>query len=394
MPEGDRKIDYHLMTNGHIASACQVPEFVGSLTPAACEIPGTRQIAAAYLPQQHELIHAYMDLLSTGALPIPMVVEGTAESIGCGTGYGTDLTHKVPWQQAMLEVASDPTGNVYVEGGLLARYLIRTEGIDAWVRYYRQAPERRDPALFADNFFAFWNMTVDDVWAAMHIVKPGAASTDRRICPCSLPALPEGGDPVPVGAPYWTMGDTGGTSLAVTAPGLFNIDLEDCEGVTPAIVTAGAGLAPGAPAVADANLAIIGLPDDRRRYLLAPLTTASTGHYLSDDCAGTTPYPLPADFLSGGGKVWILAAPGAAGLVTKYVQLQIPFAAQVTPAAGVAICNDCGFDQGACSAPSTPADVDSPSTVAPGPLNVQVSLFPIPQATKVYLLGSALQFEK
>ena len=98
-----------------------------------------------------------------------------------------------------MEVAGDTRADVYSEGGLFARYLIRTQGIDAFVRYYRQAPSCRDPALFAANFSAFWNMTVDDVWAAMHVVQPGAASTDDAICPCSLPALPTDGQPIPSG---------------------------------------------------------------------------------------------------------------------------------------------------------------------------------------------------
>ena len=76
------------------------------------------------------------------------------------------MSQNVPtWQQA---VASDDYA--YGQGGLFVRYLIRTQGIDAFVRYYRQAPGRHDPALFAANFAAFWNMSMDDAWAAMHVV--------------------------------------------------------------------------------------------------------------------------------------------------------------------------------------------------------------------------------
>ena len=216
MPEG-RKIDYHLLSVDHIASACD------GEAESGCELQDKLAIAAPYLPYQHELMHAYMELLAPGALPIPLVVEGAAQSIGCGTQEGTDLTYSVPWQQAVTETSVDSRQDVYQEGGLLARYLIRTEGIGAFVRYYGQAPRRRDPALFAENFFNFWNMSIDDVWAAMHVVEPGAATTDASICPCSLPALPTGGQPIANDLdtnPYWTLPNAPGGSVGLTAGAL------------------------------------------------------------------------------------------------------------------------------------------------------------------------------
>ena len=241
MPEGKQKIDYHLLTGQQaISDSCDV-EFggTGPRRPRAASLAGMLQIAAGYLPHQHELIHAYMDLITSGTLSVPLVVEGTAESIGCGTTTGTDLTYDVPWQQALTEEALDPAQDAYSEGGLFARYLIRTQGIDAWVRYYRQAPKRRDPALFADNFSAFWHMTVDDVWTAMHVVQPGAASTDGTICPCSLSALPTDGQTIPdVTHPYWPIGDTQGASLGMTGPGgATPMSVRDCEGVAPTLLT-------------------------------------------------------------------------------------------------------------------------------------------------------------
>ena len=240
-------------------------------------------------------------------------------------------------------------------------------------------------------------MTVDDVWTAMHIVNPGAASTDATICPCSLPALPTDGQSIPytVANRYWTLGDTQGGSIAVTAPGGFPIILEDCEGVTPEIGTANAGFPPDTPEIADANVAIIQLADGRSRYLRGPISQASAGQYLADSCAGTTPYPLPADFLSGPGNLWILVSPGATGSVTMYLQLQVPFAAQVTPGAGVAVCDSCAFNQGSCPGPLALSPVGITSTVAPGPLNVELTPPQLPtQATTVPLVGieSALHF--
>jgi hypothetical protein len=398
MPEGKRKIDYHLMTGAHIAAACDFTEFVGSDSPAGCELGDTLQIAASYLPHQHELIHAYMELVVPDAVPVPLLVEGTAQSIGCGTQAGTDLTYDVPWQQAVMEVAADLPADVYIEGGLFARYLIRTQGIDAFVRYYQQAPGRRDPALFAVNFSAFWNMTVDDAWMAMHVVNPGAATIDEAICPCSLPALPTDGQPIlyDVVNPYWTLGDTQGPSIAVTAPGGEPVIIEDCEGVTPELLTVDAGFPPNTPNIADANVAIFQLADGRSHYISAPISQASTGQYLADSCAGTTPYALPTDFLNGPGNLWIFAGQETAGSVTKYLQLQVPLAAQVTPTGGVEICDSCAFNQGSCQPPLVLSSVGVTSTVAPGLLNVELTLSPIPQGTTAayYGVGSALQFTK
>ncbi len=388
MPEGQQKIDYHLMTGQHIAEVCDV-EFVGTKTPPGCEVAGALQIATGDLPQQHELMHAYMELVAPGPLPIPFLAEGTAQAIGCNTKAGTDLTYDVPWQQAVVGVGRETPADVYVEGGLFARYLIRTQGIDTFVRYYRQAPRRRDPALFAANFSAFWSMTVDDVWAAMHVVQPGAASTDDSICPCSLSALPTDGQPIPsdVAHPYWTIGDTQGASIGVTAPGGAPIFVRDCEGVT-SVLTVDPGFS--TPQIADANVAIIQLADGRPHYITATISSASAGNYLADSCAGPTPYALPADFLSGPGNVSVLFSPVPAVNVRAYLQLQVPFAGQVAPAAGVAICGSCDFTPGSC--PFFPFP-NVTSTVAPGPLDVTVLPSQLPYGTTaVFGNGVILHF--
>jgi hypothetical protein len=394
MPEGKQKIDYHLLTSAHVSDVCGFAESGDpneSVDPAGCEVTGTLQIAANYLPHQHELVHAYLDLITSGRVSVPLVVEGMAESIGCGTSSSTDLTYDVPWQQAVSEGAEDPAQDVYIEGGLFARYLIRTQGIDAWVRYYRQAPQRRDPALFAENFSAFWNMTVDDVWTAMHVVSADAATTDRTICPCSLPTIPVDGQPIPA-SPYWTLGDTAVTAIAVTASNTREIVVYDCEGVTPPIAAGGQGTPPYVPAVADANVAILQLEDGRPRYIPAPISGASAGQYLADSCGAATPYALPADFVSGAGKLWIFAGPADRESVTKYLQLQFPTAAQVTPGVGVGICDSCAFEQGSCPGPAGPYVGGPSSSVAAGPLDAEVILTQIPWGPeKLDLVGTTLQ---
>src|SRR5437763_15636865 len=91
------------------------------------------------------------------------------------------------WRAAVAAVRSD---DVYGLGGLFVRQMIRRHGIDDFLRYYEQAPERRDPALFAANFQSFWGLSIDDVWADITTPVPGIPFIDQKICPCSLPALP------------------------------------------------------------------------------------------------------------------------------------------------------------------------------------------------------------
>jgi hypothetical protein len=372
MPEG-RKIDYHLLGVDHIAAAC------GERSESGCEASGDLEIAAPYLPYQHELMHAYMELLAPGTVPIPLVVEGAAQSIGCGDQSGTDRTYIVPWQQAVTETSADSGQAVYGEGGLLARYLIRTKGADAFVRYYRQAPQRRDPALFAENFFNFWDMSIDDVWTAMHIVEAGAATTDESICPCSLPALPAGGEPIANDLdtnPYWTLPNAPGESVGLTAGSLppgpsessssdnDKLIFRDCQGT--------------APLFGGSSAAVIQLPSDgRQRYLQSPIASSTVAGYLSETCEGTVPFQLPADF-SGPGKnvLQILARQTSAVGITMYLQLQIPSATQVaTSGPADEICDSCAFDQGSCQPPAsaTGAVAGSLLPVAPGPLYLKLT---------------------
>ena len=393
MPEGQRKIDYHLLTPEQITAACQ--EDVGS-----CELGDTLQIATDALPFQHELIHAYMQLVAPGAAPVPFIVEGTAQAIGCiGLQVGISLTDDVPpWEQAVIS-----TEYAYGQGGLFARYLIRTQGIDAFVRYYQQAPGRRDPALFAANFSAFWGMSIDDAWTAMHTVGPGAATTDSEICPCSLAVLPTDGQPPDSDLathPYWLLPDTAGASLALVAPSGGAFFVSDCEGIAP-LFESGRSTSqtsdPSVPSLTDAAIAFVQFPSDgRRRFLTAivsaPITSASAGPYIADSCDTTVPYQLPKDFLDGSGELSFIVDQTTVGAVTKYVQVQVPGIGIANLGPAVDVCDSCAFAQGACI-PTSGAGALPYSTVAPGPLNLEWRVPPIVHGGfPRYLDGAWIQF--
>jgi hypothetical protein len=308
-------------------------------------------------------MHAYMALLSSARRPIAMIGEGAAQSLGCATDQGTPFSENPPWQQVVLEAPTDST-EVYDQGGLLARYLIRTQGIDAFVSYYRQAPELRDPGVFAANFQAFWGMTIDEAWTAMHVPPAGSVWTDQTICPCSLPALVPDGQPTGfdsrAATRYWTLPATAGQAIALDSPGgSYEVTLEDCAGVMPKILGPAGG-----PLITD-------LQSNSRAYVLQ-VATATVGQYLADDCASTTPYQVPANVLNGAGTVELVAS-RVSGAVTKYTQVQVPAAAQLELSGLQELCDTCNFDQGNCQ----PLPVNGATVPLQGTAYVRTRFLPL-----------------
>lgn len=402
MPEG-RKIDYHLLTTNHISSFCGFNADspgtaqdggigTGSNSEDGCETGGGLVVAAGFLPHQHELMHAYLSMLAPGPFPIPFVTEGGASAIGCNAGEGASLEHFVPWQKAVVETAADASGDVYSEGGLLARFLIRTQGADAFVRYYRQAPQRVDPALFAANFSHFWGASIDDVWSEMQTVPADSNGFDTTICPCTLPALPIDGTPInddPETHPYWRLDLAAGESLSLTGPdGGQPENLMDCQGVAAEVMPASTfGTVPVVQVVAS---------DGRTRYLPSASGVAAAGSYVTDTCAAAVPTPLPAGLLHAGGRVEVIVVPlvNPSSSTTLYLQFQLPIAASVVSNFfTVEYCGSCAFDQGSCqAAPNADAGLAFPEgvSVPAGPLYVRVILGPedMISSPQVFLLIS------
>jgi hypothetical protein len=318
----DRKITYYWYAVSHVSDAC------GDSNEGGCTKEEEMEIDAALLPDAHELNHAYT-YLRAPRRPIPLLAEGIAEAIGCGREKPLPATPNADWRTAAAGVAS---ADVYGEGGLLVRHLIRTQGIDAFLRYYEQSPERRDPALFGANFESFWGVPLDDVWTEIH-TPPASAVVDQKICPCSLPALVPNAELVddPARAPYWTLpGDLGGETIALSADPWTTASIRDCAGALSPLF--GKGL-------------LARLDSTAGWYIPAPLAAAAIGRFASERCEDVIPYEPPADFALSY-PYMTLTVPASTASADLFVKVQLPSPARIS---GVdEICDSCAFDQGTC----------------------------------------------
>jgi hypothetical protein len=352
LPLTTGKIEYRWVAVGELASACTAD--VGG-----CEFEGP--IAVSYqLPDQHELNHAYMELMTkTHANPVTLVTEGYAEAIGCGQGSGARLTDATSWQElvALPEPAPEFVSEGPIEGATLVRYLIRSWGGDRFVAYYAQATKVRDPALFADNFQRFWGISLDAAWSAMKTADLGVSPYDNAICPCSLASLPLD-QPLPndpTTTPYWTIPEGTGKTLALEGAPSYVVHDFDCLGQR---FDGGGG----------AGASLVRLGAGVRGYVLAPLTTAMTGNFVSDTCPDAEPFSVPGGALSSLGlDVQVDRSTAASDVV--YLQLQAPPGAttlSVPSGMTVSTCGTCAFGTPTCP----PGNTISPT----GTTYVQLSL--------------------
>jgi hypothetical protein len=316
MPDG--KITYRWYTSAHAADACGPDE-------GGCTKEGQMEIDAPTLPNAHELNHAYA-YLRAHRRPIPLLAEGLAEAIACdGEALGAN---PADWRAMVASLSSE---EVQTQGGLFVRTLIRTYGIDAFLRYYEQSPERRDPALFGANFAEFWGVSLDEFWAEAHGGASGFAPTETRICPCSLPALVPG-EPIVndlARAPYWTL-PTGGLTLALTRSPL-GARILDCAGSR------------RSPPSGDSFLAR--LDSGAGWFVPAPLQAASVDNYLANDCASAVHFPVTMDPY--GLAFLAIAIPVSETSAGVYLALDLSSPAEVdyTP---LTVCDTCAFGEGGC----------------------------------------------
>ena len=321
----DAQISYYWYSTAHVSAACDDDQEGG------CTKEEEMEIDAAMLPDAHELNHAYT-YLRAPRRPIPFLAEGIAEAIGCGYESPIAAPPEGDWRSAVAGVRSDA---VYGLGALFVRQMIRRHGIDEFLRYYEQAPERRDPALFAANFQSFWGEAVDDVWTEITTVVPAVPYIDQKICPCSLPAITPGDDPVddPARVPYWTLPDVGDQTIALTASPAAQVNVRSCAGNEHVLQGKGA---------------LVRRSSSARWYALAPLGAAAIDAFLADSCAGAAHYALPEDVLVGNPYLSI-SIPATASSVL-FLAIDVPFPIDGMQVRGVdAFCASCAFDDGSCT---------------------------------------------
>ncbi len=322
MPDG--KITYRWLSKDHTTAAC------GDSDEGACLWEQDMEIDSPTLPNAHELNHAYM-YLRRHRKPIPFLAEGIAEAIDCG-GDAPLTVEDVSWQEV---VAADATSaDVSVQGGAFVRYLIRRHGIEAFLRYYEQSPEQRDPALFAANFQNFWSAPMDDAWTASHHAPPGTTwFAETKIFPCSLPPLDPAGVVVNdfARAPYWPLPEMAGQTLALAGRAGQEILVKDCAGVQPEFIR---------------EHLLMRLDGSEPWYVVAPLGMATADRYLADDCMDAAPFSgAIVDSLFGGFTIALSRPPS--GSATVYLDLASSFSGTLRSGLDE-ICDTCAFDAESC----------------------------------------------
>ena len=323
MPDG--KITYYWYTPGHIAIACD------DTTEGGCTKEEQMEIDAPLLPDAHELNHAYTYLRSPRR-PIPFLAEGMAEAIGCGYELPIAASFAdIDWRQAVVEVRSD---GVYGLGGLFVREMIRRYGIDEFLRYYEQSPERRDPALFAANFETFWGVRLDDLWTEFTTIQAGVPWVDQKICPCSLPPVAPGDEiaSAPARAPYWTLPDVGDATLVFTAARYQAVSVRSCAGDTFPL---------------QGKTVMQHLGSGGGWYVMPTLAAVQVGDFVAPTCADAERYTLESDVLVGNPRLSV-TLPATEG-TTVYIAIDLPVALDMKVSGAAVICDSCDFDKPECA---------------------------------------------
>jgi len=107
-----------------------------------------------------------------------------------------------------------------------------------------------------------------------------------------------------------------------------------------------------------------------RRYVVAPLTSATVGSYLADGCADTAPYPVPPPESLAGPLAIVVSSTDPRA--TVYVNFASSFSGLLRFGLQE-VCESCAFDQGSCQPIASGA-----MPVVQGPFYGRVMLHDIP----------------
>jgi hypothetical protein len=340
MPEG--RIDYHVLGPADVEGRC------GGQEIAACQ--DGLSVYTTRVVDQHELNHAYM-ALRTSHRPTPLLLEGLADAVGCGDGGSAPppFGGAAPWRDV---VAYASYVDIYGPGRLLVRHLLLTQGPEAFLRYYAQAPDTRDPTIFAANFTAFWSKDLDGVWAAMQSEQPAwGPKVALPICPCSLPAWTASPSAAPIAStpaqPYWTWPALGGDTVA-WAGNVGAVSVSDCARRDFAVAGFGVLLA-----------RMDGPPLDGKLYSNLSAAAIARGRFLVDACADAQAYPIPPSPMAVASVTELTIAAGrplsTATSLFLALDASTPVRLSGTTTSMITLCPSCDFNDVACGTlPPTP----------------------------------------
>lgn len=134
---------------------------------------------------EHELVHGF---LGGAGYPAMVVAEGIAQHVACVQPHWASTRLPASWPEA-VRVGND-SGSAYNFGQRLSAWMLATRGPTAFISFYGESLQTRDPALFALQFESFWRRRLSEVAEEVNDARFEGSS-----CTCTAPALPDGGAP-------------------------------------------------------------------------------------------------------------------------------------------------------------------------------------------------------
>jgi hypothetical protein len=138
---------------------------------------------------QHELVHAYV---APSGNPPALFKEGLATALACHPSFSGSTI--IPWQDALAVDQPIEELGVYATGSVMAHYLLREYGGEAFMQLYRSLGNRAGAEAVDKAMQETLGVSADAVWQ----MAQAEALDCLPIWPCSREALPLDGSTVVV----------------------------------------------------------------------------------------------------------------------------------------------------------------------------------------------------
>jgi len=226
-------------------------------------------------------------------------------------------------------------------GLLFVKTLIEMKGVDAFFKYYSQAPEGEGKDLFKRNYEAYWGTSLDEDWKIVTKKNYGSDGVKTKLsicfplCACNQPSLPAFKTEVayePLRHPYWRLPDVGNRTISLDSA--KELLVADCSQRITRVHTYGRVLAK----VGDGHFV---------KYLQGEI---SVGNYLADECdeVDELEYPLEDRYQMG-----LVTRPTWPDAMVIFLKVKIPTAGSLivySDSEDVTLCPTCqGMDGPGCT---------------------------------------------